>query len=304
MSTTRHPLVLAVALPLVAGVLASCNDGSNLVAGPTPGSGGTTEPATAEPTSPTTTAPAPGPATTAPAPSGTRAVAVYYVADTTNGPRLYREFHRRAATTAVVRDAVTAMLDQAPLDPDYTSLWADGTRVRGVSKDGATLVVDLTKLATTAGGGAEFEDATLQQLVWTATAADPSSTAVRLLVEGKRVESLWGHVDTSQPMRRGQAASELGAVWVLTPTQGGTVRRGGTFGGEASVFEATVSWQLLQGTKVVAKGFANASAGAPARGTWSAKADVPAGDYVLRAFESSAKDGSDTFVDDKRIRVV
>jgi hypothetical protein len=33
-------------------------------------------------------------------------------------------------------------------------------------------------------------------------------------------------------------------------------------------------------------------------------ADVPPGDYLLRAFESSAKDGAETFVDDKRITVV
>jgi hypothetical protein len=231
---------------------------------------------------------------------------VYYVCDvackTTNGPQLYREFHRRPATTGVVRDAVTAMLTEPPQDEDYASLWPRTTRVLGVRLDGSTAVVDLSKEATTAGSGAAFEGASLQQLVWTATAADPKVKAVRLLVEGKPIDTLWGHIDTSRPMTREQPAEALGAVWILTPANG-RVARGGTFGGEASVFEATVSWELRQGARVVQEGHTNAAVGAPGRGPWSAKADVPPGDYVLRAFESSAEDGRETFVDDKPLTV-
>ncbi|MBK5307343.1 MAG: GerMN domain-containing protein [Frankiaceae bacterium] len=254
--------------------------------------------ASADPATPSS--PAAGSAS--PSSAGTSARAIYYLRDTTNGPRLYREFHRRPATTGVVRDAVTAMLTEPPQDEDYTSLWAKGTRVLGVRMEGSTAVVDLSKEAQTVRGGAAFESSTLQQLVWTATAADPHVTSVQLLVEGKRVDSLWGHVDTSRPMTRGQAAIELAPVWILTPANG-RVARGGTFGGEASVFEATVSWELRQGGKVVKAGFTNAAMGAPGRGPWSAKADIPPGDYVLRAFESSAKDGSETFVDDKPLTV-
>jgi spore germination protein GerM len=238
----------------------------------------------------------------APTAGGTSARAIYYLRDTTNGPRLYREFHRRAATSGVVRDAVTAMLTEPAQDKDYTSLWPKGTRVLGLRMDGSTAVVDLSSEAQTRQGGAAFESSTLQQLVWTATAADPAVKAVQLLIEGKRVDSLWGHVDTSRPMTRGEAAVELGPVWILTPANG-RVARGGTFGGEASVFEATVSWELRQGGKLVKSGYTNAATGAPGRGPWSARADVPPGDYVLRAFESSAKDGSDTFVDDKPLTV-
>ena len=259
---------------------------------------------------PTATSAAPSPSTapvasdspSAPTPSGTAARAVYYLRDTDNGPRLYREFHRRPATTGVVRDAVTAMLTEPPADRDYTSLWARGTTVRGVRMEGSTAVVDLSKEAASGRGGAAFEGATLQQLVWTATAADPSVKAVRLLVEGKPVTSLWGHVDTSKAMSRGPAAEVLGPVWVLSPASG-RVARGGTFGGEATVFEATVSWQLRQGDRVVKEGFSTASEGAPGRGTWTGTADVPPGDYVLRAFESSAEDGRPMYVDDKPLTV-
>jgi hypothetical protein len=205
-------------------------------------------------------------------------------------------------TTAVVRDAVTAMLTVKADDADYTSLWPKGTSVRDARVGGATAYVDLSREAGNGNTGAAGEDASLQQLVYTVTAAAPSVRAVQLLIEGRNVETLWGHVDTRTPIARRMAAEILGPVWILTPANG-RVARGGTFGGEASVFEATVSWELRQSGRVVKKGFTNAAQGAPGRGPWSAKADVPPGDYVLRAFESSAKDGSDTFVDDKALTV-
>src|SRR4051812_45298361 len=194
------------------------------------------------------------------------------------------------------------MLTENAYDADYTSLWPKGTSVRGTRISGTTAYVDLSGEARKGSAGGEGEAASLQQLVYTVTAAAPSVRSVQLLIEGRTVETLWGHVDTRQPMTRRLAAEVLGPVWILTPANG-RVARGGAFGGEASVFEATVSWELRQGGRVVKKGFTNAAQGAPGRGPWSATADVPPGNYVLRAFESSAKDGSETFVDDKPLTV-
>lgn len=285
-------LVLAV---LTAGCAGSSSSPTAVSASPEPAS------AAATPAAPTPTqdgAPT--------ASSRTAARAVYYLSDTTNGPRLYREFHPRPATTSVVRDAIEAMLTQPPLDDDYSSLWPAGTRVLDARVDrtveGAIASVDLSREATTGSAGGAAEAASLQQLVYTVTAAAPAVTAVQLLVEGKPPATLWGHVSTRRPIARGPAADVLGPVWILTPANG-RVARGGTFGGEASVFEATVSWELRLGGRVVKKGFTTASTGAPGRGSWSARADVPPGDYELRAFESSAKDGSETYVDDKPLTV-
>jgi hypothetical protein len=229
---------------------------------------------------------------------------VYYLRDTgRTGPRLYREFHRQAGTGEPVRDAVEAMLTQEPDDSDYTSLWAEGTAVNDVTIEGTTATVDLSGQATQNGGGSAFEQATLQQLVHTVTAADNDVQSVRLLVDGQPVETLWGAADASGPLTRAPAAEVLGPVWLLTPSQGGTLGRGDAFGGEASVFEATVSWEWAQGGTVVAEGFSTAEEGAPGRGAWEATVDVPAGDYELRAFESSAEDGSVTFLDTKQVTV-
>jgi hypothetical protein len=270
------------------------------------GCGGSSAPPSSAPSSPepTATAPAASPTGTGtssvPSPAGTSARAVYYLHDTGRGPRLYREFHPRPTTTAVIRDAVTAMLTEKPYDGDYTSLWPSATTVRGARVDGTTAYVDLSREARRGSAGAESEAASLQQLVYTVTAAAPSVRSVQLLVEGSAVETLWGHVDTRQPMTRRPAAEILGPVWLLVPR---TIARGARFGGEASVFEATVSWEFRQGTRVVASGHTNAATGAPGRGPWSAVADVPPGEYVLRAYESSAEDGTATFVDDKPVTV-
>jgi spore germination protein GerM len=260
----------------------------------------------ATPSAPATASPSPStsPSASASPAVQTTAVAVYYLRDTgPTGPRLYREFHRRPVTDDPARDAVEAMLEQDPDDDDYTSLWPAGTGVNDVSIDGSAATVDLTPAAAKGQAGSDFEAATLQQLVHTVTAAVPSVKAVRVLIDGERAETLWGHVDITEPVRRAPAAEILGPVWVLEPTEGATLARGDSFGGEASVFEATVNWEWVQGDTVVAKGFSTAAEGAPGRGPWSATVDVPPGDYELRAFESSAKDGSPIFVDTKTVTV-
>lgn len=270
--------------------------------------GGSSTPAAVRSVAPVASPPAASPSAAAsaslvaasPSAAKTAARTVYYLHDGGKGPRLYREVHQRPATTGVIRDAVTAMLTEQPVDGNYTSLWPRTTKVRGARISGTTAYVDLSADARRGNGGGEAEAMSLQQLVHTVIAAAPAVRQVQLLVEGKVVPDLWGHVDTRTPVAKGPQEEVLAPVWVLTA---GTVPRGGAFGGEATVFEATVSWELRRGSQVVKKGFTNASTGAPGRGTWSAKADVPPGDYVLRAFESSAQDGSEQWVDDKPLRV-
>jgi hypothetical protein len=279
----RTTAALTAALSL--GLTAACTSGSGQQVALSPPSA---EPQSAAPTADAT-------------PPRSAARAVYYLHDDgAHGPRLYREFHPRPATAAVIRDAVTAMLTEAPYDGDYTSLWPRGTTVRGARVSGGTAYVDLSATATQGSAGGAGEAQSLQQLVHTVTAAAPTTDRVQLLIEGKVPETLWGHVDTTSPIARGVPWEVLGPVWLSAPR---TLARGGRFGGEASVFEATVSWEFRRGDTVVKAGFANASAGAPGRGPWSAAADVPPGDYVLRAYESSAKDGAPTFVDDKLVTV-
>jgi hypothetical protein len=234
-------------------------------------------------------------------------VAVYYLTDDADqGPVLTREFRRLPKTTGVVRAAVDAMLHLEPLDPDYTSVWPTAATVRGVSISGDTATVDLSADATLRTGSG-FESASVQQLVWTVTAAAPKITRVRLLVGGKPMES--GHSDWSAPQRREPAHEVLAPVQISSPNHGSSVERSLTISGEATVFEATVSWSVvdLETKKVYAKGFETATEGGPGRGTWKVTTTLPAaaaGRHVqVRAWESSAKDGSVTNLDTKDVQV-
>jgi hypothetical protein len=243
----------------------------------------------------------PTPAVTAP-PDGTAARAVYWLGATEEprGPRLYREFLRLPVSGDPVRQAVEAMLTGTPSDPDYTNAWPQDVQVRDTGVDGDVAVVDLSEQVRRASAGAGFEAMSLQQLVHTVTAADPSVRAVRLLVEGEPVETLWGHVDTSHPLSRAPATEVLAPVWIDL-AQGAT--SDGSFGGTAAVFEATVSWQVRSGDVVVDEGFSTASEGAPGRGEWSAITSAPPGPYEVWAYESSARDGSITWLDSKRVTI-
>lgn len=312
-------LVPAPALAVL--LLTACGGGSDAVGSDAVGSAPSAPPpasasASASAPVPVPTSPGPNPGSGSPdgSPSATRSVAVYYVGDTGRlGARLYREFHSLPVRNDVIRQAVDAMLSLKSTDPDYSSLWPTGTQLLGVSMSGDTATVDLSRDVLGANAGAAFEAASVQQLVHTVTAAAPSVRGVRILVEGRssgtvdgrEIADLWGHGGLrGQPFVRAPHAEILGPVWVFEPTEGATVERSFDITGEATVFEGTVSWELRRGAAVIARGFATASTGAPGRGKWTARVPAPAaGDYELRAFESSAEDGAALAVDSKRVTV-
>ena len=113
------------------------------------------------------------------------AVAVYYLRYD-NGVDLVREFRALPKSTAVVRTAVDAMLHLKPLDPDYSSLWPAATQIRGITLAGDLATVDLSADAGKGVAGADGEGRSLDQLVYTVTAAAPAVKRVQLLIEGKK----------------------------------------------------------------------------------------------------------------------
>src|SRR5207302_972306 len=104
---------------------------------------------------------------------------------------------------------------------------------------------------------------------------------------------------TNKPIARNAAIDTLGIVWLLQPTQGATVSSPVTLSGTAMVFEATVNWEVdtPDGTMV-----ASGNAMTPeafVQGPWSTTVSLPPGQYIAKAFEASAKDGSKTWIDSK-----
>ena len=91
--------------------------------------------------------------------------------------------------------------------------------------------------------------------------------------------------------------SGKGLITVTSPLRGDQITTPLTIAGEASVFEATVSWRVVTaGGQVLARGNVLATAGAPQKGTFSTSVTFAQPLYgeagFVEVFEVSPKDGS------------
>lgn len=312
-----RPVLLAVAAVVAVGVavgvilgLLGGSDGSDgvadQVATPSP-SVRPSETPSAEPVSPTATVTVPS---TAGSPSGaaTVVVPVYYLGrDAGPGGRhfLYREF-RRVQTEGgsdPAGVAVQAMLSLPPLDPDYTSPWPAGASLVDLDRSGDIAVVALSDEIAAHRTDAQTATLAAQQLVYTVTAADRTVHSVRLLVGGRETSSLFGHSIGPPPFSRAPEVEVVAPVWIIDPFEGAQVGRTFTVHGTADVFEGAVDYRVMRGSTEVRRGAVQASAGTGTRGEWSVQLTLPAGQYMVEAFESSAEDGRPLFVDSKTVRI-
>lgn len=244
--------------------------------------------------------------TGAPAPGGTANLPVYFLGQDRGRPRLYREYHTLTVAdggaAAKVRAAVGAMLDGRTFDPDYASPWPRGASVRDARIEGGVVVVDLSGAGSNSIGG-EYAQQAVQQLVWTASAQVPGSPAVRILLDGARVDDLWGHVNIGSDLRRAPAVDVLALVWVIDPQHGATVGRTVQVKVAGIVFEATAHVRIKRGGTVVHDRFVTLDKGPPQQGGYAYSVTLPAGTYTIEAFEISAADGSEQHLDDHEFTV-
>lgn len=241
-----------------------------------------------------------------PPPTKTAAVPVYWMGEVVGrpdlGPRLYRTFVR--VDGAPAEEAVRVLATGRPDDPDYSTAWT-GARVVSVSRADRTITVDFEELPDRRLGS-EAAEVAAQALVHTVQGTLSSTDPVRVTLNGGPAGNLFGHVDTSKPLRRSPAADVQAAVWIINPTNNAKVSPPFKVDGIASVYEANVSWQIWStpSRKPVARGFTTASAGGPDFGTFNfAVLKLPRGTYILECFESSPEDGRPTFTDSKTITV-
>ena len=267
------------------------------------------------PATPTVSSP---PASSAPS---SYPVWVYYV-DKRKDPQqlLFREraVWPSSPQHTFVKDAVDAMLATPAQDPDYTSYWPAGTTLLSANiVNSTTAVVNLSSEAS--NGPANEAAISAQQLLYTIIAAAPKIDSLQLQIAGVPVTSLWGTplggTASSSPPASASATAPgtvtalpawqvWGHVWITAPLENATVASSVNITGEASVFEGTVTWQLRSNGGVLKTGSVNADLGAPNRGLWSVTLEgLAPGKYAIRAYETSAKDGSVTYLDDKTFTV-
>jgi len=143
-----------------------------------------------------------GAAPTAPAPAGRKIKArLFYVAE--DGMRLVsveRDVPFGEGTVQQAKEIVAAQLAPAP-DPLLSAIPA-GTALRAlfVTANGDAYV-DLSRDVSAAHPGGSIEELlTVYTIVNAVTANLPAVSGVQLLVEGKEVETLAGHVDLRRPL--------------------------------------------------------------------------------------------------------
>ncbi len=177
----------------------------------------------------------------------------------------------------------------------YLRSW-DGVDLLDVSVTDARITLTLSGPGGT-GFPEDTERVSVQQLVWTAQAAVGRGTIPVRFVLADGSDAIFGtqRVDRTynRPASREAYHEDLAPIWVTSPTRGQELAGGPvTVRGEACVFEATVSWQLLRDGAVVDDGFVTASVGAPDRGTYEIRLGTLApGSYSVRVYELSAEDG-------------
>jgi sporulation and spore germination protein len=155
-------------------------------------------------TSRATSRAAAAPSPTAPAPPGRKIKArLFYVAE--DGMRLTgveRDIAYGEGATAQAREIVAAQI--APVVEPLVSAVPSGTALRAVFlTEGGDAYVDLSRDVVSAHpGGTLNELLTIYTIVNALTVNLPAVTAVQLLVDGKEVDTLAGHVDLRQPLAK------------------------------------------------------------------------------------------------------
>jgi hypothetical protein len=305
MRTASLALYAALTVGLAAG-LAACSEDDPVGDDQTPAGATATDTATQDPTED----PAEEPTATDSASSGEdtdgddgaatgaatgATVPVYYVGDTPQGPRLFREFQQVSGDPLL--EAATLVDGGSPLDPDYRTEWP-GVGIESVqATDGVLLVTIPGDGFTDRPDGMSKRSArlALQQLVYTLQGVQQERVPVQVQRTG--ADPVLFGISTESPFTNAPALDVMGLVNVTSPEQGETVD-GDTLeaSGVASSFEATVPWEILRGDEVVLDGFATAEGWMDRLYPWEASIDVSGlepGDYTFVARTDDPSGGAE-----------
>lgn len=249
----------------------------------------------AEPTEPsdgTTTASEP------PEASDTATVPAYFVRDTPQGVRLTREFQSVQTSDVPETEAIRLAVTGQALDPDYRSLWPSGSGVAAVGVSADDIAVDLTGNLRDRPAGMTQEEAELavQQVVYTAQAAiGRGRLPVNFALNGEGTDRILG-VPTSEPLSNAPENDVLSLVSISSLSEGETVSDRFVVSGLANSFEATVPWEVRQGDRVVAKGFATADGWMDKLYPWTTQVNVSKlapGTYTFAAMTDDPSGGAE-----------
>lgn len=270
MTSPSRRLASALSLGVLALGVTACSEEVPDRDDPAPASSESeaTDPATGTPTESPTDAP-----TETEAPDGSVTVPVYFVGDTPQGPRLFREF-RAVPADNPLQEAAALMLAGDTLDPDYRTMWPQ-VEMSVSATDGVLLVQIPSDEFTTRPDGMSARDAELamQQLVYTLQGVQQERVPIQVKRGGSDFR-LFG-LSTESEFTNAPALDVMALVNITNPEQGGTVTGDSLqASGVASSFEATVPWEITLGDDVVLDGFATAEGFGDKLFPWETSIDV------------------------------
>ena len=231
-------------------------------------------------------------------------VRIFFVGDTPRGFRLFPEVQTINVygdlTNSVMNSLVSGELQ--PLDPDYRNLWGSGSKLNSITINAGLATIDLALGELRVG--AEGELRAIDQLVWTVTEINRAITGVKFTVDGKTVESLAGHVDTTGTFKRAPDYEVLNPIAIISPAHGAALANPIVITGEACTFEANVAWEIIKDGVSIGSGATTALSACPDRSPWTLDLDnLAIGSYTIIAREYSAEDGSLTSIDSRDFTV-
>ena len=111
----------------------------------------------------------------------------------------------------------------------------------------------------------------------------------------------------AEPVSQGDAVDVLAQVWIIDPAEGAEVTAPFEVSGLAAAFEANVQWELMQGDRVVERGFTTAEECCTMAPYAFTIRDVPPGDYTLVVHDTDPSGGAEgprPWQDTKQVTVV
>jgi hypothetical protein len=215
-------------------------------------------------------------------------------------PALVPVFHTMfMGPDAVADDAVVAaaLNDLVELRPDggYSTSIPAGVVVNSVTVADGVATVDLSS-GFESGGGTMAMTTRLAQVVYTATQF-PAVDSVLFSIDGESVEAFSSEgIVLDGPQTRDDYVDILPQIFLDQPAIGSTVGSGVTLRGIANVFEATVSYEIVDSAgTVLADGVTNATCGTGCWGEFAQPVTFALSEETegaVIAYESSARDGS------------
>ena len=215
-------------------------------------------------------------------------------------PQLLLHHVEIPATQAVGRAAIEQLLRGVPGDLAARSaamtIVPEDTELLGLTIEGGTARVDFNRAFEITGMGTSSDGYQIPQVVYTLTQF-PTVKRVEFLLEGEPVEVIGGHgIMLDGPQTRKDWETALPPIVVESPYPGRTVDWTFDLFGIANVFEATVSWRLIDSNgKKIDEGFVTATCGTGCWGEYEARISIERQEdtsATLQVFESSAEDGS------------